>query len=812
MSSVYQPSPNHIAGSGKREARPYPQSLPASGAEACRWLLETMFAGMAGKAWVTLVHDVEAGSQWQGGRLKETKLDFNDESGAYYVAVGIVRAGAAQRLAADIEAVAALVLDDVGDTTSNPDAKLDTGLLELAPQPTAMVETSENNLQAFYVFDEPVAPDDYRALVEQILARAVFAGGIKDGTTAGRYVRLPAGVNVKPGKNRFKTCLREASGRTYTIDELWAAFGPRDGAGGSHRRGGGFGLGGNGTAGSAALGLGEAIRLDDPDMVLGLLEEILAACPNTGIGRDEWIGVVYGIWNASGRNEASHGLAVKWTALRQDGPVDEAKDLRDVWDHRSTADKAGLTSLVRLLEKQNSDQARKIIDKVRSIQAKGAFASITADTAGSRNGTGRTEAFASGASTLDRWQQLQQALSSWPSHARVVNGASGAGNINRLPSGMVVFGKGAGTGPAQERQFITNRLARGIVSVMAGTPGLGKSALAVAAMNAIACERPDLVGLSDIKRAGACVYIAADSEKVDEFKRRDEAFRQHHRLTNVNYRHDILVVDKTGPLVERINEALVPSLWLIKLGKILAEIREAKRLAVIVVDTLSGVAGGGKLTDEADMQAIMDVALILAQELNCAVDLVSHLTKSGAKNDPKSMDAAAGARALTAMARFATNVVREAGGVRLIEVKGAYQDGPTGMDWLEWKEVLIPVEIWNEGVRQGMTTSRVGVLVPVNAQAVQTQREQQMFDVIVAAIGSGTTVLRTSSASGGRPSPRQAGQIGMKAGIVLSVAEADQLVENLIEQQRLAVVVKKEKNGRLAETIIVAADTAPTNP
>src|SRR5262252_5146544 len=117
MSSVYQPSPNHIAGSGKREARPYPQSLPASGAEACRWLLETMFAGMAGKAWVTLVHDVEAGSQWQGGRLKETKLDFNDESGAYYVAVGIVRAGAAQRLAADIEAVAALVLDDVGDTT-----------------------------------------------------------------------------------------------------------------------------------------------------------------------------------------------------------------------------------------------------------------------------------------------------------------------------------------------------------------------------------------------------------------------------------------------------------------------------------------------------------------------------------------------------------------------------------------------------------------------------------------------------------------------------------------------------------------------
>ena len=80
--------------------------------------------------------------------------------------------------------------------------------------------------------------------------------------------------------------------------------------------------------------------------------------------------------------------------------------------------------------------------------------------------------------------------------------------------------------------------------------------------------------------------------------------------------------------------------------------REENKLALIVVDTLLGVSGGGNTADTADMQAIIDVAKMLATVLDCAVEIINHLTKGGAKSDPDSMDAGLGARPVTATAQL----------------------------------------------------------------------------------------------------------------------------------------------------------------
>ena len=66
--------------------------------------------------------------------------------------------------------------------------------------------------------------------------------------------------------------------------------------------------------------------------------------------------------------------------------------------------------------------------------------------------------------------------------------------------------------------------------MLSGLPACGKTELDVAYAHAMATERPDLVGLSEMDRYGAVVFLALDSERAEEFKMRGEAFRKYHGL------------------------------------------------------------------------------------------------------------------------------------------------------------------------------------------------------------------------------------------------------------------------------------------
>jgi hypothetical protein len=166
-------------------------------------------------------------------------------------------------------------------------------------------------------------------------------------------------------------------------------------------------------------------------------------------------------------------------------------------------------------------------------------------------------------------------------------------------------------------------------------------------------------------------------------------------------------------------------------GPKLARMREDNRLALIVVDTLLGVSGGGNTSDTADMQAIVDVAKTLATILDCAVEIINHLTKGGAKADPTSMDAGLGARPVTATARFVVNLSKANGVVTVTMAKQSYMGGPRGTPCFEFKSVDVPVAIHDvDGAYVGTEPRPLGVLIPAQIATLERLTEDAALNAL----------------------------------------------------------------------------------
>ena len=209
------------------EASPqYPHPLPDSGPRCAEWALDTLFGSRKPGAWLTVVHNVDDGSQWEGGRYLDLKAALETAPNAgHYISVGIVKPGATRRLNTTTEAGACIFFDDVGEIGVNPNAKMDKAWLDLlGPTPTFVVATSEGNFQYFYAFSEPVPAATQQKLFDALKANPDTHGGFIEGNALIRYGRLPSGKNPKPGRGRFSTQLVEASGRKYSVNEIVRAF------------------------------------------------------------------------------------------------------------------------------------------------------------------------------------------------------------------------------------------------------------------------------------------------------------------------------------------------------------------------------------------------------------------------------------------------------------------------------------------------------------------------------------------------------------------------------------------------------------
>lgn len=168
--------------------------------EACEEFLKWLF----GDDWqdVSLTAAVTGGCGWFGGAWDETraKIESNPDQDLYY-SIGCFPPGnVTPRHKTRVQSVAGLVLDDVG--TKGAGDLLDE--LNSWDAVGAKIETSEGNFHWVMKYQQRLKSERELALhvlSVNALAELGVADRLSDVT---RYMRLPAGVNSKPGRGGFR--------------------------------------------------------------------------------------------------------------------------------------------------------------------------------------------------------------------------------------------------------------------------------------------------------------------------------------------------------------------------------------------------------------------------------------------------------------------------------------------------------------------------------------------------------------------------------------------------------------------------------
>jgi hypothetical protein len=658
----------------------FQQPLPASGSDATEWALDTLFGSHKPEAWIAAVTDPDKASDWQGARYKalaNSPMVIDPDAG-HYVCIALLVPGEA-RHAENVEAVTCAVLDDVGKL-GLPNTKLDEDLLELLPEATFTVETSAGNSQVFFAFDPPASAAAYERFADD-LKRSAYGGGIRDGTSLVRYVRLPSGKNPKPGRGKFETRLTQASGEKFSLEELRQAFG----------LGAGMGMAGTATpkganAKSDADAMPEALLLPE-DEALALVREIMALIPNKNIGREDWIGIAFAIWNASGENEDSYDVFLSWTATRVEKGVDPDKDTKDVWDHR-LGTKAGVQTLIKHLGFQQTPAANAMIERIKQIQARsgGVFEAVPGAGDNSGDNPAGTDIDIDAEAIDDAMGTLAQA------------------------------------GFSHEKQeVIVPGFVRGEATLVAGPTGTMKSLLMAQLSVAIISGQAGPLGAASIDYCGSVVFYSNEDAPKQLMKRLD-AIRQRHGLVGQALPGVLSI--RTQHLLTRKGEAIVFNKKELAALMALAAKRE---IALIVVDTLAAAVGSKETNDE--FQQTMNLLKPLAAKLNTAIAVTHHFRKSLPGKDDEgatSIDAIRGGSSLGAAARLVLMVERpspkQAAGygmgdgrlfMRLTEEKNSYNERAS-VRWFKLETMDVAVRDKRDG---SLGTEKAPTLVPINPNA-----------------------------------------------------------------------------------------------
>jgi len=149
------------------------------------------------------------------GRLGGLKVAVPDDR-AVYMSAGRMKPGTS-RANENVERVTVLTIDDVGSSIDRDAMEM------LAPEPTVIIETSPGNHQWQYAIAGGMEPARYVALRAAMKANGVW--GSSHATAPSNLVRLPWGVNGKPGAAGHKVVRVGGSGRAYAADELERLFG-----------------------------------------------------------------------------------------------------------------------------------------------------------------------------------------------------------------------------------------------------------------------------------------------------------------------------------------------------------------------------------------------------------------------------------------------------------------------------------------------------------------------------------------------------------------------------------------------------------
>lgn len=142
--------------------------------------------------------DSPQGGNWKGMSASQAngQLDQSEWNQFYTVSLFNPAADGSSRRTKDLFlAQYALVLDDLG---TGPGAKIPMSVLDGKPLPQYAIETSKDNYQIVYIFEQPVTNADLLArVIDALIEQGLSADADPGFKGVTRYVRLPYAVNNK---------------------------------------------------------------------------------------------------------------------------------------------------------------------------------------------------------------------------------------------------------------------------------------------------------------------------------------------------------------------------------------------------------------------------------------------------------------------------------------------------------------------------------------------------------------------------------------------------------------------------------------
>jgi hypothetical protein len=578
--------------------------LPKSGEKTREWALEALFGEDQQNVWVTQVRDPLDGAHWAGAHLRRPNV-WADDCGHYFNTTLIAHSlkGAASRTDESSIAGAVIFFDDVGDKAQNANAKMDMGWMEaFAPEPTCVVETSQDNFQWQYAIRPACPIETYRRLVHGLKHHPQAYGGVVDVKGLGvRYGRLPSGINPRTDRGRFKTRLVRGSGRGYTVEELARAFGidlSRDPTPDvSHFAPSRVDQCPIDELRALLLGKGAPLRND------GRHIDDMAGRETRG----EFLKIIAWIVGASGHSDEGLEVACEWADSWTEG-VQKPSNIAEV-TFRSIHDPRGGASALRFQAKKLDPQG------AARVWARFGIAPMTAE---------ETEE-ALGKTTDPQADQK--------SVEELLARGTDRGVTDATPASAPAAGKTPDAPPFGGRAILPG-FGRTELTILGGKTGAFKSMYALALMASVVFNRPDISGFTkkDLDWQGDCLYFA-NEDPASEVRLRLDALIHVHKIDKTLPQHELVIIEDMAmfvrdPRTKRIRLS-------VKALEAIVEHRARRDIAVVVVDTLAASIDGGSDETNAEFQAVAGLARKVAQTYNLCVVLVHHVKKTSSdKNAP----------------------------------------------------------------------------------------------------------------------------------------------------------------------------------
>lgn len=682
-----------------------PETDPLKLAQVTAW---TFICGMFGsreanRAWVA------QSSDFNGGFATGTVSNFLDTT-THYVALSTMKPGSTARSLKNFLGLHMIVLDDVGVISDTTVALLDRDIVEaFAPPPTASIETSRANHQVFFKLTDPETDPERATLFLEALKRTQFGPGVQPMSVV-HYVRLPSGENTKPDRKGFKTKLKLWNPTvSYTLDELAAHFGlPSDWEAPAPR--------------ASVLGPRETLP---NETVIGAMRVI----PNTSKtfpDYEDWIRAG-NIFKGSAESpddpelmdawvDWSNQMAqtkadpvVKWETFSPD--LTHAGSLRHLVAIHAAHPKEGDPDFKE--RKRRALEADKLnLNPIPPPGTPGGFTVVDDGTL-----PGDTPEAKAKREIEDIFAEIAKSQVVPPQHA-------GNEDDNWLDKDEVQTLDGlTASGLSVAPPVMIDPHTRGIVTVVAGTPGKGKSLLVLQQALAISLNRPDLIrdGLPELNFPGDVVYLS-NEDQIGVLSRRAMAWAQRHKVSLAAGPHQVIPLRST--LLGKRNETPV-----IECARILKALvrhgQKGRDIGMIIVDTLPASVSGFKENDTDDMSTVMRFLDRLAKAFWCSVIFIHHIRKSAAaEEDERTLNALRGSGVIGASIRGAIMVCspseRERGDFGwpkdkrvIVEYTLKANDGSIG-DTTFYELELEPVQV-QHAVTLKPVMRPTPVLVPINA-------------------------------------------------------------------------------------------------